>query len=71
MQIFDTHAHYNTDMFDEDREAVLASLPSCGVVGVVNVGASLEDVRDTRAKFQALIEAQEKRSEAESAANEA
>ena len=41
MQIFDTHAHYNTDMFDEDREAVLASLPSCGVVGVVNVGASL------------------------------
>ena len=35
------------------------------------VAMSLEDVRDTRAKFQALIEAQEKRSEAESAANEA
>ncbi|MCR5160505.1 MAG: TatD family hydrolase [Lachnospiraceae bacterium] len=53
MQIFDTHAHYNTDMFDEDREAVLASLPSCGVVGVVNVGASLEDVRDSQALSQA------------------
>ena len=49
MQIFDTHAHYNTDMFDGDREEVLSSLPSCGVVGVVNVGASLEDVRASQA----------------------
>ena len=49
MQIFDTHAHYNTDMFDGDREEVLSSLPSSGVVGVVNVGASLEDVRASQA----------------------
>lgn len=36
--IFDTHAHYDDDMFDEDREELLASLPSKGVCAVINCG---------------------------------
>ncbi len=36
--IFDSHAHYDNAAFDEDREALLASLSSCGVERVVNIG---------------------------------
>lgn len=39
--IFDTHAHYETEQFNEDREKLLSSMPEKGVVGIVNVGASL------------------------------
>lgn len=39
--IFDTHAHYDDDQFDADREELLESLPKQGVSTVVNVGASL------------------------------
>ncbi len=35
---FDTHAHYDDEWFDEDREALIASLPAAGVELVVNVG---------------------------------
>lgn len=43
--IFDTHAHYDDARFDEDREAVLASLSSYGVGTVCNVGADVESSR--------------------------
>ena len=36
--IFDTHAHYNDRQFDEDRQTVLAELPSAGIFRVVNCG---------------------------------
>lgn len=39
--IFDTHAHYDDEAFDEDRDALLAELPGNGIARVVNVGASL------------------------------
>ena len=39
--IFDTHAHYDDDAFDEDREEVIASLLPNGIGKVVNVGAHL------------------------------
>lgn len=38
--IFDTHAHYDSSQFDEDREELLASMPEQGVGTIVNVGAS-------------------------------
>ena len=38
--IFDTHAHYDDEAFDEDRAAVLASLQERGVGTVVNICAS-------------------------------
>jgi TatD DNase family protein len=40
--IFDTHAHYDSSQFDEDREELLASMPEKGVGTIVNVGASYE-----------------------------
>ncbi len=43
--IFDTHAHYDDDWFDEDREALLRGLSSRGVGTVVNVGASMRGSR--------------------------
>lgn len=43
--IFDTHAHYDDEAFDEDRDEVLTSLREWGVGTVVNVGASMEGSR--------------------------
>ena len=39
--IFDTHAHYDDEKFDEDRDELLASLPSKGVVNIINCGCDL------------------------------
>jgi len=46
-QIFDTHAHYDDEAFDEDREMLLQQLPGQGIMKVVNVGASLNSCRRT------------------------
>ena len=43
--IFDTHAHYDDDAFNEDREQLLADLPGQGIARVVDVGASLASCR--------------------------
>lgn len=43
--IFDTHAHYDDDAFNEDREQLLAALPEQGIARVVDVGASLASCR--------------------------
>lgn len=40
--IFETHAHYDDKRFDEDREALLASIQEKGIGKVINVGASIE-----------------------------
>lgn len=45
--IFETHAHYDDDKFNEDRDALLRSLPEEGVGVVINSGASVESTRDT------------------------
>ena len=45
--IFESHAHYDDEAFDEDREELLASLREHGIDKVVNVGASLESCRIT------------------------
>ena len=42
MKIFDTHAHYDDEAFDKDRDELLTSLFSGDIGAVVNVGASLE-----------------------------
>ena len=39
--IFDTHAHYDDDAFDEDRDALLSGMKEAGVEYIVNVGASM------------------------------
>lgn len=45
--IFDTHAHYDDEAFDEDRAELLAQLPAEGIARVVNVGSSLASCRTT------------------------
>lgn len=47
MQIFDTHAHYDDEAFDGDREELLQELPRQGIARVVNVGASLDSCTKT------------------------
>lgn len=45
--IFDTHTHYDDEAFEEDRDALISSLPANNVGLVVNVGASLSSCRET------------------------
>ena len=40
--IFDTHAHYDDEQFDEDRRELLSSMASEGVGTIVNVSASYD-----------------------------
>lgn len=40
--IFDSHAHYDDEQFNEDRGELLKSLKDNGVVGIINCGSSLE-----------------------------
>ena len=39
--IFDTHAHYDDEAFDEDRETLLSGMKEAGVEYIVNIGASM------------------------------
>ena len=39
--IFDTHAHYDDDAFDEDRDVLLSGMKDAGVEYIVNIGASM------------------------------
>lgn len=39
--IFDTHAHYDDEQFDIDRETLLASMKQAGIGNIVNVGANM------------------------------
>ena len=43
--LLDTHAHYDDEAFDPDRELLLESLPQRGVALVVNPGCDLESSR--------------------------
>lgn len=43
--IFETHAHYEDEKFDSDREELLASMQAHGIGKIVNVGSSLETVK--------------------------
>ena len=40
--IFDTHAHYDDEAFEEDRENLLSMMQENGISGIVNVGADME-----------------------------
>ena len=45
--IFETHAHYDDEAFDKDREKLLETMHTQGIEKIINVGASLKGVRDT------------------------
>lgn len=45
--IFDTHAHFDDDAFNEDRDALLRGMKDNNVGLIVNVGASLQGAYDS------------------------
>ena len=45
--IIDTHAHYDDEAFDTDREALLTSMYDGGIEKIVNVCASVGSFQDT------------------------
>ena len=45
MFIFDSHAHYDDEAFDEDRDKVIEDLNNNGIVGVLDCGSSIEGSR--------------------------
>lgn len=46
-KIFDTHAHYDDEAFDEDREEVLKQIQDAGVIGVLNCACSKKSLKTT------------------------
>lgn len=42
--IFDSHAHYDAEAFDQDRAEVLAGLPEAGVCGVIQCATDPESI---------------------------
>lgn len=58
--LFDTHAHYDDSRFDEDREALLASMRDKNVGLIVNPGCDLQSSRaalDMAAQYDFLYAA--------------
>ena len=45
--IFDSHAHYDDEAFDTDRQELLSSMEGARIGKIVNVGASVEGVKAT------------------------
>lgn len=41
VKIFDTHAHYDDDAYDEDRDILLSGFSDQGVEAVVNIGTNI------------------------------
>ena len=46
--IFETHAHYDDEAFESDRDTLLKSIKENGVGRIVNVCASLESLENTK-----------------------
>lgn len=51
--IFESHAHYDDEQFDEDREKILEGMQAAGVGTIVNVGASFRSLERVLALTEA------------------
>ena len=51
-KIFETHAHYDDEAFDEDRDVLLGSMDENGIQEVVNVCASIDSLEKTKALME-------------------
>jgi len=47
--IFETHAHYDDEAFDTDREELLKNMQKAGIETIVNIGANIESCKATLA----------------------
>lgn len=50
--IFETHAHYDDEAFDQDREALLGSMEENGIGTIINVCAEVEGLDRTAALME-------------------
>ena len=46
-KIIDSHAHYDDESFNEDREEVLKQITENGVIGILNCASSYESLKAT------------------------
>lgn len=46
-KIFDSHAHYDDEEFDDDRKEVIEELKNNGVIGIMNCSSSYESIAKT------------------------
>ena len=46
-KIFDTHAHYDDEKYNDDREEVLDKIYKSGVTKCINVGCSIETTKNS------------------------
>ncbi|SHE41556.1 TatD family hydrolase [Clostridium fallax] len=47
LKIFDSHAHYDDESFNEDREFIIKEIQEDGVIGVLNCGASFDGAKNS------------------------
>ena len=47
MKIFDTHAHYDDEDFDMDREELIASMRKQNICAIANIGAAMSGCEKT------------------------
>ena len=52
---FDTHAHYDDEAFDADRDELLSSLPEAGVTLVIDPGCDVSSSEKAIALRSAMI----------------
>lgn len=45
LRIFDSHAHYDSERYDDDRDFVLSQMPQNGICAVVNCASDVESAR--------------------------
>ena len=45
--IFETHAHYDDEQFENDRDELLTKMREHGISPIINVGASMESARES------------------------
>ena len=53
--IFDSHAHYDDEQFDGDRDELIASLPSKGVCAVINCASDLKSPQHLRSFLKNIL----------------
>ncbi len=47
LKIFDSHAHYDSERYDEDRDIVLSQMPQNGTCSVLNCASDIASARKT------------------------
>lgn len=46
-KIFETHAHFDDEAFDEDRNEIILAMKNAGIEKIVNIGASISTSENT------------------------